>query len=112
MQVAYSNKEVKLPAGTEFTLASGKGIRYNIAIAEPYWLKNMSVFENVSFEDVIIELEKRYNLEVQYPSDLNIKFTGAFEHDNLENALKSISKPFNLTYKIATNKVIISNGEN
>ncbi|WP_299115785.1 FecR family protein [uncultured Winogradskyella sp.] len=113
VQVAYNNKQVKLPAGTEFNLASGKGIKSNIAIAEPYWLKNMSVFENVYFKDVVEELEKRYNIKVQYSSDLNIQFTGAFEHNNLENALKSISIPFNLAYKIDNNNtVIIKNGEN
>ena len=51
--------------------------------------------------------------EVQYPSDLNIKFTGAFEHNNLENALKSVSNPLNLTYTILnTNEVIIRNEQN
>ncbi|TBN06698.1 FecR family protein [Hyunsoonleella flava] len=112
VQVAFDDENVKLPAGTEFILSSGKGSKSKITIAEPHWLKNMSVFENASFEDVIIELEKQYNIKVQHPSDLNIQFTGAFEHDNLENALKSISKPFNLTYIIDTNKVIITNGEN
>lgn len=112
VQVAFDDENVKLPAGTEFILSSGKGSKSKITIAEPYWLKNMSVFENASFEDVIIELEKQYDIVVQHPSDLNIKFTGAFEHNNLENALKSISKPFNLTYKIDTKKVIITNGEN
>ena len=112
VQVAFDDENVKLPAGTEFILSSGKGSKSKITIAEPHWLKNMSVFENASFEDVIIELKKQYTIEVQRPSDLNIKFTGAFEHDNLENALKSISKPFNLTYKIDTKKVIITNGEN
>lgn len=112
VQVAFDDEKIKLPTGTEFILSSGKGSKSKITIAEPYWLKNMSVFENASFEDVIIELEKQYNIKVQHPSDLNIQFTGAFEHDNLENALKSISKPFNLTYIIDTNKVIITNGEN
>lgn len=112
VQVAFDDENVKLPAGTEFILSSGKGSKSKITIAEPHWLKNMSVFENASFEDVIIELEKQYNIKVQYPSDFNIKFTGAFEHNNLENALKSISKPFNLTYIIDTNKVIITNGKN
>lgn len=112
VQVAFDDENVKLPAGTEFILSSGKGSKSKITIAEPHWLKNMSVFENASFEDVIIELEKQYNIVVQFPSDLNNKFTGAFEHDNLEYALKSIAKPFNLTYEIDTNEVIITNGEN
>ncbi len=113
VQVTYNNNEVKLPAGTEFVLASGKGLKSIITIAEPYWLKNMSAFENASFKAVVQELEKQYNITVQYPSDLNINFTGAFEHNNLENALKSITKPLNLTYTIQnTNEVIIRYGQN
>jgi ferric-dicitrate binding protein FerR (iron transport regulator) len=113
VQVIYNNDKVKLPAGTEFILSSGKGLKSNIVIAEPYWLKSMSVFENASFEAVVSEFEKQYNVKILYPSDLNIKFTGAFEHDNIENALKSISKPLNLIYIILnTNEVIIRNGQN
>ena len=113
VQVTHNNKDIKLPAGTEFILSSGKGSKTSIAVAEPYWLKNMSVFENASFEAVVEELEKQYNISIQYPSELNINFTGAFEHNNLENALKSISKPLNLTYTIQnTNEVIIKNGQN
>ncbi|WP_299337172.1 FecR family protein [uncultured Psychroserpens sp.] len=112
VQVRYKDDEIKLPAGTEFIVSSGKGLKLNIVIAEPYWLNNMSVFDNTSFTEVIEELQKQYNIKVQYPSDLDIKFTGAFEHDNLENALKSISKPLNLTYTIQnTNEVIIKNGQ-
>ena len=73
----------------------------------------MSVFENASFKDVVEELEKQYNVKVDYPLNLNVKFTGAFEHNNLENALKSISNPLHLTYTIQnTNEVIIRNGKN
>jgi ferric-dicitrate binding protein FerR (iron transport regulator) len=113
VQVTYDHVEFKLPAGTEFKLSSGKVSQSSISIAEPYWLKNMSVFENTSFEAVIKELENQYDIKVQYPSELNVNFTGAFEHDNLENALKSITKPLNLTYQLQnTNEVIIRNGQN
>jgi len=112
VKVIYNRDEVKLPAGSEFILSSGKGLKSDIVIAEPYWLKNMSVFENASFKAVVEELQKQYNIKIQYPSDLNLHFTGAFEHDNLENALKSITKPLNLTYIIEnTNEVIIRNGQ-
>nr|WP_321234071.1 FecR family protein [uncultured Psychroserpens sp.] len=113
VQVTYNNNDVKLPAGTEFILISGKGTKSSIAIAEPYWLKNMSVFENAPFKEVINELEKQYNIKVQQPTELNVNFTGAFEHNNLENALKSITKPLNLTYNIQNNnEVIIRNVQN
>jgi len=112
VNVIYNNKITNLPAGTEFILSSGKVLKSNIPIVEPYWLKNMSVFKDASFKDVIEELEKRYEIKVLYPSQLNLNFTGAFEHNNLENALKSITKPLNLTYNLQnTNEVIILRNE-
>lgn len=113
VQVTYNNEKVKLPAGTEFVLHSGKGVKSNIAIAEPYWLKNMSVFESASFIEVVKELEQQYSINVEYSSEIDLNFTGAFEHNNLENALKSITNPLDLTYTIQNaNKVIIRNGQN
>ena len=113
VQIIYSDDKVNLPAGTEFVLSSEATSKSNIAISEPYWLKNMSVFEDAPIIDVIKELIKQYNVRVSYPSDMPINFTGAFEHNNLENALKSITQPLNLTYTIKNNnEVIIGNVQN
>ena len=43
---------------------------------------------------VIEEIEKQFNITILKASDKNdVKFTGAFEHKNLENALKSVLNP-------------------
>lgn len=112
--VAYGEKEVKLPAGTEFTLTSGNAYKSDVAIAEPQWLKNMSIFDNASLDAVLSELEKQYNVKVNYVADNDtvINFTGAFEHNNLENALKSITQALNLTFTINSEKVEIKKAEN
>lgn len=113
--VSYGNEEVKLPAGTEFTLQTGDDVVKNdIAISEPNWLKNMSVFNNAKLDAVFAELEKQYNVKVNYVTDNDaiINFTGAFEHNNLENALKSVTQPLNLTYSINKEEVEIRNAEN
>lgn len=113
VQVTYKNEKMKLPAGFEFTLKSGNAQKTNLVVAQPQWLKNMSVFENALLKDVLAEFEKQYNINVTDASNNTLKFTGAFEHDNIENALKSITQPLNLTYTIENNqKVIISNVQN
>ncbi|MBC2844738.1 FecR family protein [Winogradskyella flava] len=114
VSVNYGQEEVKLPAGTEFTLTSGDGIKTNISISEPNWLKNMSVFDNASLDAVLAELEKQYDVNINYVSDNDtiINFTGAFEHNNLENALKSVTQALNLTYTINSQEVEIKNAEN
>ena len=109
VSVNYNNKEVKVPAGTEFVLKAGKTEKLDIVIAEPYWIKKMSVFDNAAIADVFSELEKQYGITIIYESGIKLNFTGAFEHNNLENALKSITQPLNLTFEISQKEVIIRN---
>ena len=107
VQVVYGNQTAQLPAGTEFVLKSGTVEQTLIATAEPYWLKNMSVFENASIDQVIQEIEKQFNITILRKFDKNqIMFTGAFEHKNLENALKSVTQPLSLTYEITNSKEV------
>ncbi|MFK7833231.1 MAG: FecR family protein [Winogradskyella sp.] len=110
VQVNYNNEEIKLPAGTEFTLKLGNAKKTEITIAEPSWIKNMSVFENASLSAVFKEFEKQYGVTVNFDPSIQLHFTGAFEHNNLENALNSITQPLNLTFVIKNNnQVIIGN---
>lgn len=107
--VNYNNKEVIVPAGTEFSLKSGNTEKTKVTIAEPHWIKRMSVFENATLQDVFTELEKQYDIKVNYQRSHTIHFTGAFEHNNLENALKSITNPLNLSFLIQNKEVTIEN---
>lgn len=108
VQVDYNNKSLQLPAGTQFTLKSGQGKKTTIAIAEPYWLKDMSVFENAPIHVVLKDIETQFNITITKQfDDLNLNFTGAFEHKDLENALKSVTQPLNLTYDIKANKAVV-----
>ena len=113
VQVAYNSSLVQVPAGTEFTLGSGNLLKSDVLLSQPIWLNNMSVFENAAFKNVILELENQYQVKIQFPKDTNRIFTGAFEHDDLENALRSITQPLDMTYIILNDKeIMISNGQN
>ena len=114
VEVRYNDKVIQLPAGSEFILDSGKAQKSNVAIAEPYWLKKMSVFKDAPIKAVLLELENQYNISItdSIITD-DLRFTGAFEHNNLNSALKSISQPLGLTYSIINNeKVTIRNVKN
>jgi ferric-dicitrate binding protein FerR (iron transport regulator) len=107
VQVTYGSDIIKIPAGTEFVLKSGDFKKMAIATAEPYWLKNMSVFEDATMDAVFEEMEKQFNITIERDFEKrDLKFTGAFEHDNIENALNSVTKPFNLTYEITNSKEV------
>lgn len=108
VQVLYEKDTIKLPAGSELIIKSGTVNKTAVVISEPYWLKSMSVFENVSFDDVIKDMEKQFNITIlKQFGDKDLMFTGAFEHNNLENALKAVTQPLNLTYEMSTNNQVL-----
>jgi ferric-dicitrate binding protein FerR (iron transport regulator) len=108
VQVTYGNETVKLPAGTKFILESGIAKKTTISVAEPFWIKKMSTFKNASIAAVLKEIEYQFNVTILKEfNNKDLMFTGAFEHTNLDNALKSVTQPLNLTYEIRTNNVVV-----
>jgi len=97
-----------LLAGDTFRLCDGEVSFSNTSFKEPQWTKNMSSFKSVPLRLVIIELEQQYNISITYNPDLeNLIFTGGFTHNSLQDALKSITVPLELTYKIESSKTVI-----
>ncbi len=113
VQVSYKKQLIKLSAGKAFEVIKGESNKYTIAVSQPHWLENMSVFTQAKISDVLHTLSKQYNIQIDDRTiDTKILFTGAFEHNNLENSLKGITKTLNLTYEIKdTNEVIIRNAK-
>ncbi|MEY8849625.1 FecR family protein [Psychroserpens sp. XS_ASV72] len=113
VQVSYNNTVKKLPAGSEITFIAGHEKESIVVVSKPYWLKNRSEFQNASVADVIAELEKHFEVTITYKGNPDLNFTGAFEHQDLDNALKSITNPLNLSYVMEdNNEIIITNASN
>ncbi len=108
VQVRYKDTLIKLPVGKAFKAVDGKTATFQVVTSQPEWLQNMSVFEDVKIIDVLKNLEKQYKVTIKYDSiDQNILFTGAFEHENLEKALKAVTKSLQMTYEIKENNLVL-----
>lgn len=110
VQVSHLNRSEMLTPGK--TLRSLNG---NITLTDgetaqkPTWVEGQSVFDAIPFEMVLKEAERIFNLKITTVNiDTNYHFTGSFEHANPEIALKAITQPLNLTYKINKNEVTIT----
>ncbi len=79
----------------------------------PSWTMNVSSFEREPFEEVLKELERHYKIQVKYEGKGNEEalFSGGFEHNNLENAIRSITEPMGLSFTINNNTVTLSHRE-
>ena len=109
--ITNSNEAKTLTAGKTFRLLDGKVYQNVTTSSEPQWLKNISRFEKLPFKIVVAELERQYGVKVTIENfDKNPLFTGGFVHNNLENALISVTQPLNLSYAIISQKEVVMYG--
>jgi len=83
-------------------------INYN----EESWVTykaNLTKLKNVSLKTVFDALEKQYSVKFKQKKSLDLgqKINCNFQHNNLDNALKSTLTPFALKYSVKNNTVII-----
>ena len=109
VQVTTNTAVKKLQAGDTFRMDAGVQFSGATDDVAPQWTGNMSSFKSVRFHQVLEELERQYNISITYDGAKKTQFfTGAFVHDNLENALQAVTAPLGLTYKIeGTTNVIL-----
>lgn len=107
--VSYHGMEYELTKGETFRALNNTISENNTILLKPQWIKGMSNFKSVPLYEVLNELERQYNVKVITKNiDSLSLFTGAFVHNNLEDALMVITEPFNLTYtKNSANKITI-----
>ena len=94
VKVSTNLKEKILYAGDVFKIEEGKLIEDKVVLNEPKWIHNRSVFKQAPYNLVIKELELEYNIKVTFKNvNLDRKFSGGFIHNDLNDALISITKP-------------------
>lgn len=108
VSVNYKGKAYKVKAGTSFKALGDIAEMNTVSTTKPSWIYNHSSFKSMPYKYVIKELERQYNIKVEYDSiyDENL-FTGSFTHTNLNMALQTVSVPFNLDYTIINEHSVI-----
>jgi|SRR5690606_4090622 len=77
-------------------------------VEEISWVDNKLVFENESFEELVPKLERWYNvkLRIRNKAVYDYHFTGAFENESIEQALKAMQLIRSFNFKLTNNDVI------
>lgn len=110
VQVTSSLKTVKLAPGKVIRIVKGEVAAHSeTAESAPSWLPDESAFESVPLEMVLQEFERQYQVKFKLQKvDKNQLFTGRFVHSDILLALKSISIPLDLEYKLDEDKKTVS----
>ncbi|MBQ0788734.1 MAG: FecR family protein [Oceanihabitans sp.] len=112
VSVTHNKETVKLPKGKSFRILNNHIELQDITATNPSWLQQESSFTNIPLSQVIEELERQYNLQIDATKvDINQLFTGTFTHSNKEIALQSVTIPLKLSYSITSEKVTFKNYE-
>lgn len=113
VSVNSNGKSKRLIKGSTYRMLNGSISIDSTLNLRPGWIDNMSRFKSVPLRIMLNEFERQYNvtLETQRINSERL-ITGGFVHDNLEEALQSITVPFGLTYKQnESNKITIYSSE-
>ncbi|BAO75746.1 FecR family protein [Winogradskyella sp. PG-2] len=102
----------QLTAGQTYRILNNTFSEDTIRDIVPQWTINKSRFKRIPIAEVIEELERQYNIKVDFSNvDTTRLFSGGFVHNNLENALISITKPMNLAFEISSSNQVLINGK-
>ena len=80
------------------------------SIIETSWIDNKLIFQNESFEDIALKMERWFGVAVTF-QDLSLKserFSGSFTSETIEEALEALQITFSFHYIKRANTIIIS----
>ncbi len=109
VRVNTPDQELVLTAGQMFRIIEGTVVKdKQVSATVPSWINKVSSFVSVPYQQVLLELERQYGVRIEAGFvDQDQLFSGSFPHQNLELALKSITQPLNLSYKVKADKTVI-----
>jgi transmembrane sensor len=84
--------------------------RKDSLVAETGWTKNTLVFHSETFEDLALRLERWYNVKIRFENEAikQLKLTGTFEKESIQEVIGYLSSTARFTYKINKDEIIIS----
>lgn len=73
------------------------------------WKDNEFVFDNERFEDLVKKVERWYDVEIElnYPGLNDARFSGKFDKETIEQAIKALTFVTPFQYTIEKNKILI-----
>lgn len=78
-------------------------------VAETQWVENRLVFNDESFAELAVKMERWYGVEIEI-RDLQLRekrFTGNFENENIEQAMEALTYSTPFLFERKGNKIII-----
>lgn len=104
-----STDTVVLKPGMKAKLTTGAKAQIIVEnhITEGSWQKGDFWFSNSPLPEVIVEIERQFDVDVEYEGLGNRYYSGYFNKSSLSEALKAVFYPMRLKYRIENKRIII-----
>ncbi|WP_299440159.1 FecR family protein [uncultured Aquimarina sp.] len=94
-----NTNEAILTKGKAFRITNNVVENWDTETTKPSWLSGETTFTNTPLRQVIRSLENQFNITFNKEKiDQNQRFTGSYNHNNIELALKTIFVPMEISY--------------
>jgi len=107
---AYANQSIVLNPGKGIAVGKDTWETYGVdnQNIEPDWVNGKYTYQNAKFVEVLEDFQRQFDTQVNLSVELQTldTYTGYFFKDDLEEALKMICEPMNLTYTVDSNNVV------
>lgn len=79
-------------------------------VIETSWVENKLVFEDESFKDLALKMERWYGVAIHFTDEriAALRFTGIFEEETMEDAMRALKITGSFNYKFQGKTIIIS----
>ncbi|MCQ0111129.1 FecR family protein [Zhouia amylolytica] len=110
VRVQYNDLTKLITKGKSFLVINGIVTENedHLLSNQPDWLQNRSKFSSIPYQMVLKEFERIFDVTISANNvDLNYHFTGEFNHNDINKALKTITLPLQLQYKLKDDKTVV-----
>jgi len=107
VRVSAGKQSVEIAPGFNALWEDGRLMVGEFNLAEPDWRNGEFIYENSPLTDVLNELSRQFDIEVQMPQLDNRFYTGRFSNKNLDEALQLICLPMGLKFEIVNEKRVV-----
>ncbi len=107
VQVKNALLDEELIKNEQVQVIHGLVQKNTIIFENPAWLQQNSIFNNVPLDIVFSELERQYAIKITKTNvDLDRIFSGSFTHQDMDEALTSITAPMKLKYQFSSSNQV------
>ncbi|AUC14785.1 hypothetical protein BTO06_06345 [Tenacibaculum sp. SZ-18] len=108
VKVTYESDELILTKGKSALVQKNQLKETTHVNTAPNWTNGYSKYNKTSLPDVIKNLKKYYNINIQLPKKYeHLEFSGTLTHKNLDTALETLFVTMEIKYEIGNDNTVI-----